>query len=784
MKLSEISVNEMRSAIEDKLCAYFAVTSAEASDEQVFQACAMVIRELMSRLKTVSKQNNKGKKVHYMSMEFLIGRSLMKNAYNLGCGEQLTQALEEMGFQAGDIFEAEPDAGLGNGGLGRLAACFMDSMASENINAAGYSICYELGIFRQLIRNGQQTEVADNWGPGLEGWLVPHHDEEVEVRFGGYISPKWDENGKYTAVHEGYQSVIAVPRDMLIAGYNCNQVNTLRLWDAKSPKDLDMFLFSTGAYVKSMEERTMAEVITKILYPADEHIEGKTLRLKQQYFFVSATAQTIVRDHLAQWGDLRSFPEHHVIQINDTHPTLIIPELMRLFMDEHGMGWDEAWDLVSRSVAYTNHTILSEALEKWPQDLVQRILPRIWEIICEVNKRWRQTLVGWFGEGEATNRNSIIFNGQVHMANMCLSACYKVNGVSGLHGDILKRDLFRDLNSIDPDKFTFVTNGVDHRRWLAQVNPGLHGLICDLVGDGYLTDAEELQGLKKYVDDKTVLKRLEEIKYENKVRFAKFAQRNQPDFLMDPNAVLNVQVKRLHEYKRQLLCAMRIINDRNFIHANPNAPFVPRTYVFGAKAAAGYRVAKRIIELLCSLSKDINNDPLCKGKLQVFFLENYRVSAAERLMPAAQISEQISTAGKEASGTGNMKLMMNGALTIGTLDGANVEMYERLGDDNMFLFGLDYYNRSARLKSVIHHMNIGFSDGKSYSDLANALLYGGDQYMLMADFENYVDVADNMYDVMADTTLRAQKSLINIAESGIFAADRSIRDYANNIWYL
>ena len=379
------------------------------------------------------------------------------------------------------------------------------------------------------------------------------------------------------------------------------------------------------------------------------------------------------------------------------------------------------------------------------------------------------------------------------------TAMIVLNGVSGLHGDILKRDLFRDLNSIEPDKFTFVTNGVDHRRWLAQVNPGLHGLICDLVGDKYLTDAEELQGLKKFVDDKTVLKRLEEIKYENKVRFAKFAQRNQPDFLMDCDAVMNVQVKRLHEYKRQLLCAMRIINDRNFIHANPNAPFVPRTYVFGAKAAAGYRVAKRIIELLCSLSKDINNDPLCKGKLQVFFLENYRVSAAERLMPAAQISEQISTAGKEASGTGNMKLMMNGALTIGTLDGANVEMYERLGDDNMFLFGLktpevealrghynplDYYNRSARLKSVIHHMNIGFSDGKSYSDLANALLYGGDQYMLMADFENYVDVADNMYDVMADTTLRAQKSLVNIAESGIFAADRSIRDYANNIWYL
>ncbi len=799
MKLSEISANEMRSAIEDKLCSYFAVTSANASDEQVFQACAMVIRELMSRLKTVSDQNNTGKKVHYMSMEFLIGRSLMKNAYNLGCGEALTQALSDMGFEAGDIFEAEPDAGLGNGGLGRLAACYMDSMASEGINAAGYSICYELGIFKQLIRDGRQQEVADNWGPGLEGWLVPHHDEEVEVRFGGYISPKWDAEGKYTAVHEGYQSVIAVPRDMLIAGYNGCQVNTLRLWDAKSPKDLDMFLFSTGAYVKSMEERTMAEVITKILYPADDHIEGKTLRLKQQYFFVSATAQTIVRDHLAQWGDLKSFPEHHVIQINDTHPTLIIPELMRLFMDEHGMGWDEAWDLVSRSVAYTNHTIMSEALEKWPQDLVQRILPRIWEIVCEVNKRWRQQLVVWFGEGEATNRNSIIFNGQVHMANMCLSACYKVNGVSGLHGDILKRDLFRDLNSIDESKFTFVTNGIDHRRWLAQVNPGLHGLICDLIGDGYLTEPEQLQGLKQFADDKSVLARLDEIKYENKVRFANFALRQQPDFLMDPNAILNVQAKRLHEYKRQLLCAMRIIHLRKWIHDNPHAPFQPRTFVFAAKAAAGYVVAKRIIELICSLAKDVNNDPLCKGKLQVFFLENYRVSAAERLMPAAQVSEQISTAGKEASGTGNMKLMMNGALTIGTLDGANVEMYERLGDDNMFLFGLktpevealrghynplEYYNRSERLKAVINQMNMGFSDGKSYSDLANNLLYGGDQYMLLADFDSYIERTDYMYEVMSDATRRSKLSLINIAESGIFAADRAIQEYAQNIWYL
>ncbi len=799
MKLSEISANEMRSAIEDKLCAYFGVTSAEATEEQVFQACAMIIRALMSRLKVANDQNNEGKTVHYLSMEFLIGRSLMKNAYNLGVGEALTQALEDMGFHAGDIFEAEPDAGLGNGGLGRLAACFMDSMASEGINAVGYSICYELGIFKQQIRDGKQTEVADNWGPGLESWLVPQHDEEVEVRFGGYISPNWDENGKYTAKYEGYQSVIAVPRDMLIAGYDSNHVNTLRLWDAKSPNSLDMYLFSTGDYVKSMEERTMAEVITKVLYPADDHIEGKTLRLKQQYFFVSATAQTIVRDHINRWGDLKSFPDHHVIQINDTHPTLIIPELMRLFMDEHDMGWNEAWDIVSRSVAYTNHTIMSEALEKWPQDLIQRVLPRIFEIICEINRRWRETLVGWFGEGEAAARNAIIQNGLVHMANMCLSACYKVNGVSGLHGDILKRDLFHDVYVKKPDMFTYVTNGIDHRRWLAQVNPGLHGLICDLIGDGYLTEPEQLQELKKFKDDKTVLQELEKIKYENKLRFAQFAQRQQPDFLLDPSAVLDVQAKRLHEYKRQLLCAMRIIHLRNWIHANPNAPFLPRSFVFAAKAAPGYAVAKRIIELICSLARDINNDPLCKGKLQVFFLENYRVSAAESLMPAAQVSEQISTAGKEASGTGNMKLMMNGALTIGTLDGANVEMYERLGDENMFLFGLkteevaelrfhynplDVYNSNPILKNVIHQMNLGFSDGKSYSDLANALLFGGDTYMVLADFASYIDCAERLYDTMTDVDRRSSLSLVNIAESGIFAADRSIREYAKNIWHI
>ena len=799
MKKNEISANEIRSAIEDKLCAYFAVTSESATTDQVFQACAMVIRELMSRLKAYGDANVKGKKVHYLSMEFLIGRSLMKNAYNLGVGEALTEALRDMGFETADIFDAEPDAGLGNGGLGRLAACYMDSMATEGINAAGYSICYELGIFKQQIRGGKQTEAADNWGLAAEGWLVPHYDEAVEVRFGGTLTPTWDGTGKYKAEYVGYQSVLAIPRDMLIAGYANTQVNTLRLWDARSPQYLDMYLFSSGEYVKSMEQRTMAEVITKVLYPADDHIEGKTLRLKQQYFFVSATAQSILRDHRKQWGDVKNFHEHHVIQINDTHPTLIIPELMRILMDEDGLGWDEAWEIVRQTVAYTNHTVMSEALEKWPQILVQTTLPRIWEIICEINKRWRETLVTWYGEGHVVGRNLIIYDGQVHMANMCLAACYKVNGVSGLHGDILKRDIFKDVCNKQPAKFTYVTNGIDHRRWLSQVNPALHSLIADLIGEGYLTHPEEMAKLNAFREDDAVLKRLEEIKLANKQRFIRFAQKQQTDFVMDPASVLDVQAKRLHEYKRQLMCAMLITHLRSQIHDHPNADFLPRTFVFAAKAAPGYAVAKRIIELICSLAKDVNNDPLCKGKLQVNFLENYRVSAAELLMPAAQVSEQISTAGKEASGTGNMKLMMNGAVTIGTLDGANVEMYEQLGWENMFLFGLKteevealrpHYdpiatcNGSMRIKNVFKQLNNGFSDGKSYSDLTNMLLYGGDAFMVLADFDSYVDCSQRLYEMMADPRKRAQISLTNIAKSGIFAADRAIAEYAKDIWML
>ena len=795
MYKSQISRDEVRSAIEDKLCAQFGVTSKNATDDQVFRASAIVIREIMSRLLALGEDRKPDREVHYLSMEFLMGRSLMKNAFNLGISEALIGALGDLGRNASDIFEEENDAGLGNGGLGRLAACYMDSMASLGIPATGYSICYELGIFRQKIRDGKQTEVADDWRSAAESWLVTRSDEAVEVRFGGHIVPHWDNYGHYHAEHIGYTTVTAVPRDMLIAGYKGETVNTLRLWDARSTTALDMYLFSEGEYVKSLEQRTMSEVITKVLYPADDHIQGKQLRLKQQYFFVSATVQCIVRKHMERYGDIRSFAEHHVIQINDTHPTLVIPELMRIFMDEYGLGWDEAWRIVTNAVAYTNHTVMSEALEKWPQELIQTLLPRVWEILCEINRRWCEYLRSQFGESEKVGRNLIIQDDGVHMANLCLAACFKINGVSALHGEILKTELFRDVCSLTPERFTYVTNGIDHRRWLAQINPRLNSLVCDLLGsESYLQKPETLIRLADFADDTAVRDRVNEIKLLNKQDFAAFA-RKQDGFVLNTDAILDVQVKRLHEYERQLITRLQ-----NLLHEQPNIDFTPRTFVFGAKAAAGYYTAKRIIELILSLADDVNHDPKCKGKLQVYFMENYRVSAAEALMPAAQVSEQISTAGKEASGTGNMKLMLNGAVTIGTLDGANVEMHERLGDKNMFLFGLHadevtalkaagydpktYAERDPELTAVLERFSRGFRDGKSYSDLVSGLLYGGDPYMLIADYRSYAQTHDRMYASISDDGERARLSIINTAQAGIFAADRAVSEYAEGIWKI
>ncbi len=796
---NQISRDELRSAIADKLCAHFGVTAGDATDEQVFQAAAIVIREILSRLHTFDSRTAPEREVHYLSMEFLMGRSLMKDAFNLGIGDALTGALEDLGRSAADIFETEPDAGLGNGGLGRLAACYMDSLATEGIPATGYSLCYELGIFRQRIVDGRQTEVADNWRTAASSWLVPCHEDTVEVRFGGRVEPHWDAYGHYHGELRGYESVLAVPRDMLIAPYGDGRVNTLRLWEAHSPNDLDMYLFAAGSYVQSLEQRTMAEVITKVLYPADDHIEGKTLRIRQQYFFVSATAQSILRAHRARYGTVRNFAEHHVIQINDTHPTLIIPELMRLLLDEDGLGWDEAWAIVTACVNYTNHTVMSEALETWPQGLIQSQLPRVWEIICEINRRWCDDLRARFGDDARVGRNLIIADGSVHMANLCLAACRTINGVSALHGEILRRDLFRDVCALDPGRFTYVTNGIDHRRWLAQCNPGLHALVCDVLGsDAYLRHPEELAGLERAVHDPAVLARLEEVKALNKQRLAAWVFRTD-GFSLNSDAILDVQVKRLHEYKRQLLNAMHIIYLYQQLQNDPNRAMQPRVFLFGAKAAPGYAVAKRIIRLINSLAAEINADPICRDRLQVVFLENYRVSLAEHLMPASEVSQQISTAGKEASGTGNMKFMMNGALTVGTLDGANVEMHERLGDENMFLFGLHadevvrlkregyapqkLYARDENLRAVIDKLKAGFSDGVSYDDLASRLLMN-DEYMLLQDFASYCAAEQRMADTYARSEEWNRMSLINIARSGIFAADRAVAQYADMIWHV
>lgn len=790
----------MKEIIEDKLNSHFGITAKEATNEEVFCACAILLRGIASRNK--AKRNKvPERELHYLSMEFLMGRSLMKMAFNLGVVDELTTALRELGFEPTDIFEAEPDAGLGNGGLGRLAACYMDSMASLGLPATGYSLCYELGMFRQEIRNGKQIERADPWQISANNWLVPNYDDAVEVKFGGVVEENWDYDGKCTTSVRNATSILAVPRDMLITGFNSETTNTLRLWEAHSPSSIDMNFFTGGEYIKSMEQRTMAEVITKVLYPADEHTEGKILRIRQQYFCVSATAQSIVKRHRARYGSVMDFDKHHVFQINDTHPTFVIPELMRIFMDEDGLGWQESWEIVSRCVAYTNHTVMSEALETWPQELVSMQLPRIWQIIRELDSRHRKYLLEAFKNDEAAiSRNLIIEGGKVHMANICLAVCFKVNGVSELHSNILRTDLFRDMASKHPDKFCNVTNGIDHRRWLTQINPKLHELIVELCcNDDYLKQPDKLSEFERFASDSAVLRRLEEIKHDNKLALAAYVKKTS-GFDLDTNAVFDVQVKRMHEYKRQLLCAMLIAHLQNRLHADPNCDFLPRTFIFGAKAASSYKVAKRIISLICSLADDVNNDPFCKGKLQVVFLENYRVSVAGKLMPAAQISEQISTAGKEASGTGNMKLMMNGAITIGTLDGANVEMYERLGDENMFLFGLhadevrekkrggynplEIFNRNADIRNVLNRFSAGLRDRESYSDLVSSLVYGGDGFMLLADFDSYVAAHDRLYGVMADTEKRSAISLRNIARSGIFAADRSITEYNENIWHL
>ena len=796
---------ELMDLITGKLRRNFGRDVEEATSLHMFKACALVLRDIISEreMETQDKVVKEHlRQVHYLSLEFLMGRSMLKNAYNLGIVEPLREAIEGLGFSASDLFETEPDAGLGNGGLGRLAACYLDSMTTLAIPATGYSICYELGIFKQKIVDGQQVELPDNWLGQGDSWLIPKLDEVEEVRFGGKIEDVWDEYGTHRIQHTGYTSVLAIPKDMMIAGYGTEHANTLRLWDAKSPTPVDMTLFSSGQYLKAVEQQAMAEAISKVLYPEDNHYEGKSLRLKQQYFFVSATIQSIVRKHRAEYGTLRNFHQKHVIQINDTHPTLVIPELMRILLDEEGYGWEEAWYIVTHAVAYTNHTVLAEALERWPQQLIEETVPRIWQILLEISGRYQKELTDYFhGDLSKVAPMAIIWGGEVRMANLCICACYKVNGVSALHSDILKKDVFHDAYLRTPAKFTNVTNGIDHRRWLAECNPKVDALLRDCGCGDYLKHPEAMEGLAKYAGDASVLKRLGEIKAENKRLFAGYVAR-ESGIVLNTDAMFDVQVKRLHEYKRQLLNVLHIIYLYQHMKEDSKFTFTPRVYLFGAKAAPGYAVAKKIIHMINSVANMVNQDPACKDRLQVVFLENYRVSLAEKLMPASELSEQISTAGKEASGTGNMKFMMNGALTIGTLDGANVEMHQVLGDENIFLFGLkahevaevkqkgyksyEYNTHNPDLRWIMKQINEGFGDGVSYEDISRRLVFGdggmADEYLLLADFESYRDAHVRAGKAYLDKERWNRMSLMNIAKSGIFAADRSIQDYARDIW--
>ena len=804
--LDEITPKETKDAIVGKLSRYFGVSLKEATKEQIYKAVVMTVRDVLLEKRNAyhyKMKERRAKRVYYLCMEFLLGRSLKNNVYNLGIGEQLTKALKGTGVTLDELYELEPDAGLGNGGLGRLAACFMDALATQDYPAMGYSIRYEYGLFKQKIVDGWQTELPDVWLPGGEVWLTQRSDLMVHVKFDGKIIEEWTENGMKVKQVD-CQEVEAMPYDMMISGKNSEAVSVLRLWAARSVRNFDMHSFSEGDYVRCMQQDNEAELISKVLYPSDNHSEGKSLRLKQQYFLVSATLQNIVNDHIRRYGDLHTLPDLAAIHINDTHPALCIPELMRILMDEHGFAWDDAWNIVTRTVAYTNHTVMSEALEKWNEDLIERRLPRIYAIIKEINQRFCGQMWNLFpGDWDKIDRMSILSHGQVKMANLSVIGSHCVNGVSSLHSDIIKNSIFKDFNDVTPEKFTNVTNGIAYRRWLCQSNPELTELITDCIGDGFVLDASKLAEFKKFACEERVLKRLDEIKADNKKRLCEYARKKE-GFVINPDSIFDVQAKRLHEYKRQLLNAMYIINLYNNLKDNPEADVLPKTFIFGAKAAPGYYMAKRIIKLLCCLSEDLrkNPDTRIREKLSVVYLEDYCVTMAETLMPASEISEQISTAGKEASGTGNMKFMINGALTIGTLDGANVEMRQQVGDENIFIFGMNakeveelwkrgydataFYNNNLTHKRVIESLKQGFN-GEKFDDIANYLLTNSpiaDPYMCMADFSAYVDIHNKADMAYRDRKLWNTMSINNIAGAGYFSADRSIREYADNIWHL
>ena len=786
--------------IDEEIIRYWNTEPEKASLNQIYRAFSIVIRDLLLRKRNkFKKMQNEDKQVFYICMEFLIGKSLRNNLFNLGIEDEAEESLKKYNITPEELYTIERDPGLGNGGLGRLAACFMDSLATQGYPAVGFSIKYEFGLFKQKLIDGWQTELPDDWLTTSDVWLMPRTDERVIVKFGGTIREEWTREG-LKIYNDCPTEVEAIPYDVMISGYNSKGVSLLRLWESRSINSIDMNLFSQGDYIRALSEDSMAEAISKVLYPADDHNEGKILRLKQQYFLVSASAQNIVKYHMKKYNTLDNFSEKNAIHINDTHPSLIIPELMRIFMDEYELSWEKAWNIVVNTVSYTNHTVLKEALETFDKSIVQTKLPRMYMIIKEINRRFIEEASAKYNNRDKALNMSIFGYGKVNMANLCIIGSHKVNGVARLHSEILKRTVFKHFYEYTPDKFMNVTNGITHRRWLNQANPSLAALLDDLVGLGYRTAPERLNIFKNFKDDDSVLNRLDEIKYTNKKRLAEYVRANN-HIELDIDSIFDIQAKRLHEYKRQLLNALRIISIIIDIDEGNTSHIVPETFIFAAKAAPGYHRAKEIIQLIHALSEYINKNTFIKKYINVVFLENYSVSLAEIIIPAGELSEQISLAGKEASGTGNMKFMLNGAITIGTYDGANVEIINEVGEENFFLFGMKdyeveelwksgyssvvYYQKNEKLRKIIDFLNKGIA-GKPFESISKYLIGGpvvGDPYMCFADFDSYMEVHERASLLYYNYKRKwNQMSLINIASAGVFSSDRTISEYANNIW--
>ena len=809
--MREISKEEFKKSIIENVKNQYRRTIDEATPQQIFQAVSYAIKDVIidDWIATQKQFDETGaKKVYYLSMEFLMGRALGNNIINLGAKKAVKEALEELGFDLNAIEDQEPDPALGNGGLGRLAACFLDSLATLGYPAYGCGIRYHYGMFKQKIKDGYQVEVPDEWLKNGYPFELRRPEYATEVKFGGYVKTEWD-GGRNHFVQEGYQSVLAVPYDMPIVGYGNNVVNTLRIWDAQPIDTFSLSAFDKGDYQKAVEQENLAKNLVEVLYPNDNHYAGKELRLKQQYFFISASLQVALKKFKETNDDIHKLPEKIVFQMNDTHPTVAVAELMRLLLDQEGLNWDEAWGITTKCCAYTNHTIMAEALEKWPIELFSRLLPRVYQIVEEINRRFLIEVQNKYSNNyEKVKKMAIIFDGQVKMAHLAIVAGYSVNGVAKLHTEILKNQELKDFYEMMPEKFNNKTNGITQRRFLLHGNPLLADWITEQIGDEWITDLPHLAKLKVYVDDPKFQQEFMNIKYQNKLRLAKYIKEHN-GIDIDPRSIFDVQVKRLHEYKRQLLNILHVMYLYNQLKDNPNMDMVPRTFIFGAKAAAGYQIAKKTIKLINSVADVINNDKSINGKLKVVFIEDYRVSNAELIFAAADVSEQISTASKEASGTGNMKFMLNGALTLGTMDGANVEIVEEVGKENAFIFGLsadevinyennggynpeEIFNTDQDIRRVLMQLINGYyspQDPELFRDIYNSLLNTknsakADTYFILKDFRSYAEAQKRVEAAYRDENWWARAAMLNTASAGKFSSDRTIEEYVRDIWHL